>query len=223
MTAHGAGKQMVSPERLAGLEHGWLGLAEVYGVEPLAALPVFDDLCAAHSEPHRHYHTLEHVSEVLRVSGRLSRFAADPGAVRLAVWFHDVVYDPQATDNEASSAERAVEWLSVARFPPAVVGRVRELILSTTHTGTPADADAAVLCDADLAILGAAETRYGRYAADIRREYARVPEAEYRAGRVRVLQSFLARPHIYSTPVMREEGESAARRNLAAEIDALST
>ena len=73
----------------------------------------------------------------------------------------------------------------------------------------------------DLAILAAEEKRYARYAADVRKEYAWIPEADYRKGRTEVLKSFLARSQIYHTPVMFEEGEESARRNLRTEIGRL--
>src|SRR4051794_22476684 len=95
---------MISPERVEALQAGWVPLVGQYGVIPDAAYPVFDRLVAAYSEPHRHYHNLEHIAEMLRVVDRLSKFAADPDAVRLAVWFHDAVYDPRAKDNEKLSA-----------------------------------------------------------------------------------------------------------------------
>ena len=75
-----------------------------------------------------------------------------------------------------------------------------------------------MLLDADLAILGAAPQRYARYAADIRKEYSWVPEADYRAGRAAVLERFLASPRIYQTPLMFDEGEQSARANLRAEL-----
>ena len=81
--------------------------------------------------------------------------------------------------------------------------------------------DTGVLLDADLAILGAAPQRYARYAADIRREYAWVRDAEYRAGRAAVLEQFLARPRIYHAQMMYDEGEQRARENLRAELAAL--
>ena len=99
---------------------------------------------------------------------------------------------------------------------------MRALILATKHTGdVPDTPDAAAFLDADLAILGAAEARYARYAADIRKEYEWVPEEPYRAGRRAVLEGFLERERIYRTAVMFDEGEGAARRNLPAEIDRL--
>ena len=76
------------------------------------------------------------------------------------------------------------------------------------------------LLDADLAILAADELLYDAYAEAIRREYAWVPEGDYRAGRVRVLERFLARPRIFFTPPMAE-AETRACDNLAREIGRL--
>lgn len=213
---------MLSPERLDGLQTQWVRFVGGLGVEPAAAYPVFDRLVAAHAEPHRHYHNLEHVTEVLKVAGRLAKFADDPTAVQLAAWFHDAVYDPTARDNEARSAELARECLEQMGIGGEAEW-VSELILATAHGDTLGDADTDVLLDADLAILGAGEARYLRYADAIRREYAFVPEDEYRKGRVAVLEKFLARDRIYRTDVMHLEAEASARRNLRAEVEQLTS
>lgn len=211
---------MVSPERLDALQTQWVRLLAEFYVLPEAAYLVFDRVVAAYAEPHRHYHTLEHVAEALKVAGRLG---ASP-EVKLAVWLHDVVYDPRSADNETDSAALASAWLNHDIFVlPDVVFDVVRLIEATAHTDAgPVDADTAVLLDADLAILGASEARYERYAADIRREYAHVPDDDYRRGRTAVLKRFLARDRIYRTEPMLAEGEAAARRNLSAEIARLT-
>jgi len=212
---------VISPEKLDALQRSWVNLLAPFGVTPAAAYPPFDRLVEAYSEPHRHYHTLEHVGEVLRVTGRLKGGPAVP----LAVWYHDAIYDPKAKDNEAKSAEFAEQELNELKLPADVTTRVADLVRSTAHFDTPAftghDFDA--LHDADLAILGAAEPRYARYAADVRKEYAWVSDADYRTGRTKVLEAFLARERIYRTPLMFAEGEEAARRNLRAECDRLAT
>ena len=153
----------------------------------------------------------------------VSRLKGGP-AVQLAVWFHDAVYAPRATDNEERSAEWAERELAMLGLPAEVVMHVANLVRSTAHveatdyTGPEFD----ILHDADLAILGASDARYSRYAADIRKEYAWVPDADYRAGRRKVLEAFLNRGRLYRTDVMFAEGEDAARRNLTAEVGALS-
>lgn len=217
---------MVTPERLDGLQRSWVNLLAPFGVTPAAAYPAFDRLVEAYSEPHRHYHNLEHVGEVLRVVGRLSAglSLADVSALQLAVWYHDAIYDPKAKDNEERSAAFAdVELLGLLNHG-TIRKQVMMLVESTAHfdpkgyTGSTYD----ILHDADLAILGASEVRYARYAADIHKEYAWVPDADYRDGRRKVLESFLSRERIYRTDVMFAEGEAAARRNLAGEVSALS-
>ncbi len=215
---------MVSPERLESMQASWVKLLERYAVAPVDACPPFDRLVASYSEPGRHYHNLEHLGEMFRVASRLTPNTDDPAAVQLAIWFHDAVYDTRARDNEARSGELAAELLKPLGVPTAVIARVVGLINATAHLASadpPADRDIAVLLDADLAILGATEERYRRYAGDIRKEYAWVPDEDYRKGRAAVLKLFLARPRIYYHSIMFEEGEERARVNLKAELKEL--
>jgi predicted metal-dependent HD superfamily phosphohydrolase len=211
---------MVSPERLAAMQAAWARALEKYRVAPADAYPAFDALVAAYTAPERHYHNLEHLAEVFRVADRLASQVDDPAALHLAIWFHDAVYDSRARDNEKRSGELAVDLLGPIGVPASAVERVVQMIWATQHAGDgqPAARDARVLLDADLAILGASEERYARYARDIRKEYAWVPDAEYRAGRAAVLEHFLARPRIFLTDVMFDEGEERARANLRAEL-----
>jgi predicted metal-dependent HD superfamily phosphohydrolase len=212
---------MISPERLESMQKEWVRLLARFGVGAAEAYGPFDRLVAAYSGPERHYHNLEHLGEMFRVAGRLAAHTDDPAALQLAIWFHDAVYDPRAKDNEAKSATLAADVLRPLGVPAATVERVARLVNATAHLASaepPADRDTAVLLDADLAILGAAEERYRRYAADIRKEYAFVPEADYRTGRAAVLRTFLARPRIFLTQLMFEEGEARARANLVWEI-----
>jgi predicted metal-dependent HD superfamily phosphohydrolase len=186
------------------------------------ALPGADvlgaDLLGRWSEPHRHYHDLEHLAELLAALDELAPDAV-PATVRLAAWFHDAVYDPRASDNEERSAQLAAEALPGAGLAPEDVTEVVRLVrLTATHGPAFDDADGMLLCDADLAILGSSAARYERYVADVRAEYAHVPDAEFRAARDRILRGFLDRSRIYRTDAARDRWESAARRNLMAEL-----
>jgi predicted metal-dependent HD superfamily phosphohydrolase len=206
------------------MQAGWVQLLSGYGVGPAAAYPVFDHLVGAYSESHRHYHNLEHLSEMFRVAGRLADFVEDALAVQLAIWFHDAAYNPKAKDNEERSAALAIELLQPLAVPEPVLNHVKAMILATAHVAADkVDVDTAVLLDADLAILSAEERRYARYSADIRREYSWVDDADYREGRTKVLEGFLARPRIYRTERMHQSADTAARANLRKEIEQLRT
>jgi predicted metal-dependent HD superfamily phosphohydrolase len=182
------------------------------------------ELDKRYGEPHRRYHTREHLTAVLDLVDELAADAADPGAVRLAAWFHDAVYDPERADNEERSARLAARMLADTDLPAETVGEVVRLVeLTVTHAPEPGDRNGQVLCDADLAVLGADPDRYAAYAAAVREEYAFVPEDLFRAGRAEVLNSLLALPRLFHTDTARERYEQQARRNIETELMLLNT
>ena len=180
-----------------------------------SADPVFADLAARYAEPHRAYHTLEHIEACLRELDTVIDHAHDADALALAIWFHDAIYDTHARDSEERSAELARVTLETAGFSVERVERVAQMVLATRHDATPEDDDTRLLVDVDLSILGQDEPTFDRYETDVRFEYSWVPEQAFRAGRAAVLPGFLARPSIYATRCYRERYEAPARANLA--------
>lgn len=196
---------------------GWRAAA---GESP-AAEAVGAELVARWSEPHRRYHTLTHLTAVLAAVDRLADLADDPHAVRLAAWFHDAVYDGRPGWDEERSAQLAQSRLPRCGVPPARVAEVARLVrLTAAHDMlTRTDRDGAVLCDADLAVLGGDD--YETYAANIRQEYAHVPDDLFRQGRAQVLRRLLAVPELFRTPQARELWEERARAHMSAELATL--
>jgi predicted metal-dependent HD superfamily phosphohydrolase len=172
-------------------------------------------LLAAWSEPHRHYHTLQHLAECLALLDQHRGLAERPAEVAMALWFHDAIYAPRARDNEAQSAAWAVRELRAAGVAADAIARIEALILVTAHTGVPVGADAELLVDIDLAILGAEAPRYAEYDRQVRAEYRWVPGFLYRRGRRQVLADFAARRPLYRTPALRDALEARAAINLA--------
>jgi predicted metal-dependent HD superfamily phosphohydrolase len=198
----------------------WQQTLKIFSVNPVTASQLFNDLVAVYSLPHRHYHTLQHIHHVLITIDTLQTYAQDISSVQLAAWFHDVVYDTQADDNEEKSANFAGEVLKNLGISNQKITTISHLILHTKHH-IPDDLDSQVLLDADLAILAANPVEYQEYAKAIRQEYVWVPKAEYINGRRQVLQRFLERQRIYFTPLMFEVAEQSARSNIRAEIQML--
>jgi predicted metal-dependent HD superfamily phosphohydrolase len=181
--------------------------------------PIGADLLRRYGEPHRRYHTTEHLAAVLDHVDELAAEAGDAEAVRLAAWFHDAVYDPSRGDNEERSAVLAERMLADTDLPAETIAEVARLVrLTTTHDPRDDDHNGAVLCDADLAILAAPPDRYAAYAASVREEYAAVPDDAFRAGRAEVLRSLLELPALFRTAPARERWEAAARHNLQTEL-----
>jgi predicted metal-dependent HD superfamily phosphohydrolase len=180
------------------------------------------ELLARWSEPHRRYHDLGHLRAVLAAVDELSAEATDPDTVRLAAWFHDAIYAMRPGEDERASAQLAASMLPALGVDDEQAAEVVRLVeLTATHDPASSDANGAALCDADLAVLGADPDAYAAYAAAIRREYADVPEEEFRSGRIAVLERLVAHQPLFHTASGRARWEDAARRNIETELTLL--
>jgi predicted metal-dependent HD superfamily phosphohydrolase len=201
----------------------WRGALPATAPAELAAR-VGADLIQRWSEPHRHYHTRDHLEVVLAVVDEQATFAADTDAVRLAAWYHDAIYDPNRVDNEEASALLAEAALPTLGVPPARVAEVARLVrLTASHDPAPGDRNGELLTDADLCVLAGGPEAYQTYTAGVRREYAYIPDPLFATGRAAVLSNLLSLPHLFHVPALRERWEDVARANLARELQVLRT
>lgn len=182
---------------------------------------------AAYATPPRAYHDFSHIREVLR---HYDAVAAGPGwvqpmEVQLAVLYHDAIYEAGRSDNEARSADLAVEH--IARWLPDAgvdANRVAELIVFTARHGkfTPDDfagdavpADAMHFLDCDMAILGAEPAVFDAYDRGIAAEYrGHVPAWLFKLNRRRFLKALLARERIFLSDFFHQRLDAQARINL---------
>lgn len=210
-------------------------------VQPLAQ-QCFEDIVNHYQEAHRHYHTLEHITACLnQLDALIDRSSNNNGShyqqhyreMALALWFHDVIYDPRRQDNEAQSADIAVKWLQRLNEPDTILKAVKYYILSTAHTTqhatdtnasntTVTDTQAThALLDIDLSILGAPPAQFQQYEDAVRQEYHFVPDTQYQRGRLAVLEHFQAQPTLFRTPAYRSLYEQQAQINLTFAIQNL--
>ena len=195
-------------------EQRWTALWQRLGAQG-DANAVYDNLIARYSEPHRAYHTLEHIGHCLDEFEQVRHLATNPDAVELALWYHDAIYDTKTKDSEERSAALAVEEARNASLPDSFGQSVANLIMATKHTTAPTDPDVQLLVDIDLSILGQSEDKFDEYERQVRKEYEWVAEDAFVAGRSSILKSFLDRTTIYSTRFFFNKYEVQARRNIA--------
>lgn len=198
------------------LDH-WLPLAARTGIVGDVA-GWHERLVRAYGEPQRAYHSLQHLEECLDVLDEAKGFMQQPDLIEMALWFHDVVYDPKSGDNEALSAAMAVEALGGS----STAREVARLILLTKSHQPGEGPDDAWIIDIDLAIFAQPVARVLEYEQQIREEYGWVPEEVYREKRAEVLRSFWAREPIYRTPWARDRFEARAKENLRVLINGLA-
>jgi predicted metal-dependent HD superfamily phosphohydrolase len=127
----------------------------------------------------------------------------------------------QGGEQTTASALLAREELTGLGVPTRAAERVAALVNAIVrHAPDPADFDAAVLNDADLAMLAAEPQRYKEYKAAVRQEYAHIPIDVYLKARIRVIERLLARRSLFLSP-MGAAWEEPARQNLDMELHRL--
>jgi predicted metal-dependent HD superfamily phosphohydrolase len=199
----------------------WHELCRALGGQP-GLFPWYERLEALYAESHRHYHTFDHIADCLNEFDAARHLSSNPMAVEIALWFHDAIYDPRASDNEQRSADLANCFLEQAGTGGQhVTDGVLRLILATWHDSSPTDQDSGVMIDVDLSILGRSPTVFAEYESQIRSEYAWVPPNIFAARRAEILERFLARPRIYSSDLFLNKYEKQARTNLKNSIKTL--
>ncbi|MFJ3405551.1 hypothetical protein [Promicromonospora sp. NPDC090134] len=181
------------------------------------------------ADENRHFHNLRHLASVLHRVDELAEETHEPDLVRLAAWYHGAVFNAERKMADASqggeqttaSAALADKELTELGVPVRAADRVAALVNAIVrHAPDPADFDAAVLNDADLAMLAAEPQRYKDYKSAVRAEYAHIPAEDYLRARIRVIERLLARKSLFLSP-MGAAWEEPARQNLDMELHRL--
>jgi predicted metal-dependent HD superfamily phosphohydrolase len=185
------------------------------------------ELIARYEEPHRFYHATSHVIQVLQnlpavleiegvaVDSQVAR------SVRLALWFHDAIYDVRSGSNEADSALLAIRSLTALGIEDSLCADVSRLVMATKHPSNPESLDEAIIIDVDLGILAAPSENYDRYVVQVRQEYAHVSDADWRIGRSKVLVSFLEADQLFYT-TCGKIWQPFAEANIRRELESLA-
>ena len=201
-------------------EQNWQRTWQDLGL-PQTDLALLHTLLERYAEPHRKYHTQQHLEACLKHFDAVRHVATHPAEIELALWFHDAVYEIRGAHNEAQSADWARDVLWTAGASSEVAARVHALVIATCHNAQPQTADQEILLDVDLAILGAPAPIFDAYETQVRAEYMAVPDDQFRKGRRNILEGFLARRQVFHTPYFNELCEVQARANLKRSIHSL--
>ena len=144
----------------------------------------------------------------------------------MAIWFHDIIYDPTASEkgkNERDSEElfQKLAKQEMDQIDDSISSQVSSLILATIDHKVPESNSSpltALFLDLDLSVLGWKSEEYTTYSQMVRFEYQHVPDDLYLKGRKAVLQSLGEGETIFFTDQFRSGFEEQARANLQWEI-----
>lgn len=201
-------------------------------------LALLRDWCQAD----RYHHDIHHLLDMLMRLDTLSSETSHPDYLRLACWFHGIVfstsnqevYTRNGGEDEIASAYLAQEKMQQLGMPEEAISTVQGLIISlknrphtqltTKETGAfqAIDMDQVTLRDAHLGSLAVEPQKYKKYLAELRQEYSHIPLGHFLQGRIEIVRRLLARPQLFISP-LAAQWENVARQNLSAELERLQT
>lgn len=204
------------------IKQEFLGSLSKYTSDSERQLAVWSEIQKNYSGPNRQYHNITHLNSILKELKIHQDKFSHWDAIVFAIAYHDFIYDASKNNNEEQSATIALQRLKQIAVPEQVIGLCKHLILATKNHES-SDMETNLFTDADLSILGSDAEAYQTYAKQIRLEYSIFPDSIFNAGRKKVLVHFLKMSNIYKSKEFSDKYEFAARANLHAELDALST
>ncbi len=182
---------------------------------------LWDEVEKNYSEKKRHYHTLQHLENLLITLTEVKSEIQHWESILFTLFYHDIIYTALKSDNEENSAllaEKRIQQLSVSND---IIERCKNQILATKSHSKSTDSDTNYFTDADLSVLGQPWEIYSLYYKNVRKEYAIYPDFIYNPGRKKVIQHFLSMNSIYKTDYFYNQFEKVAKENLMKELSSL--
>ena len=184
---------------------------------------VSQDIFDAYTSDKRCYHNINHILKMLNNFNDFIRYSGCATGVKnvnefaFAIIMHDYVHG--TVDDVNDSAQQAKDFLHKISLEYDT-GYVEKLIRATDYNKClKTDFDEQLMQDLDLNTLGADCAEYNEYSNQIRREYIQYPDSTFYKERIKVLNTFLNRSHIFNTEYYRKIYEQAARNNIAKELE----
>lgn len=203
------------------LKNTFLNLLANYSTNNNFNILLWQEIEEHYTSKKRHYHTLEHLDNLLfqltPISGKISHW----NTVLFTLFYHDSIYSSLKSNNEEKSAELAYKRMNQLSVPKEIIDNCYSQILATKSHKTSEDLDTNYFTDADLSILGQDWEVYAQYYKNVRKEYAIYPNLVYNSGRKKALQHFLTMENIFKTEYFYQKFEKTARKNIQQEIELL--
>ena len=150
------------------------------------------DVLGMYDEPHRYYHTLDHI---LKMWNSMMDHRWESDQLGLAIVFHDIIYDPKRKDNEWRSYMTLAShprFHLLENFQQHIISQAACAILSTREHDPKTDLEVK-LCQLDLEPLYEGMETLMKNESLIAKEYQYLPYEKYIAGRIEWMKKFIDR------------------------------
>ncbi|XP_077288542.1 uncharacterized protein LOC143912952 [Arctopsyche grandis] len=205
------------------MEETWNEVLRDLSVPEDIATKWWSQIMVQYTESARIYHTMDNYLRKkfeiydIMVKDNIS----ERSAFVLAMFFQHYEHDTNVYgDSIDKNVEHVKNFFKDAGINhEGLISTVVGLLGAACESGSSKEGIDAYFQDLELAALGASPDEYVEYITDIEKEYSNMPAHFYRSLRLKVLQTLLLIPKIYSTDLFYEKYETQARENIEKEIN----
>jgi len=153
----------------------------------LADLKFNPEVISRYNEPHRFYHTIDHITDVLKKLNDKGLEKNDE--LFLAAVFHDIIYNPKSNTNEEDSANLFISESKNSSLTYDQKEHIKQLILDTkSHKPTVKHSEEFIAID--LSVFDGTLGQLIKYEQQIFKEFQFVDYKTYKPKRIEVLNHF---------------------------------
>lgn len=150
-----------------------------------------EDVLELWNASHRAYHTETHLRDLLeQINAYPNLLKKDQDILSLAAVFHDIIYEPQRSDNEERSAQFLLDHASKPCKPE--IHQVVQMIRDTADH-VPKSPLSIIFCAMDMSIVLMPYEKLLEWEKGIRHEYSYLPLEHYKQRRIAFLNSMCAK------------------------------
>jgi len=201
------------------LKARWNGLCKCIGVTDEISTQWWEFIETHYEEPTRFYHKFTHLEELFKYRDQFAAQLSDKDSVDLAIWFHDVIYNPKSKTNEEESAKVFEAFANQCNLNETKKVKVYDWIVATKdHQADHLDDDGKLFLDMDMAILGSKWPEYFTYTKLVREEYIHYSNLLWCIGRGMFVTKTLGSKQIFHTKFFHDQFEHEARTNMIKEF-----
>ena len=155
---------------------------------------IYNDIIERWNEPHRFYHNLDHLNYLITYFEKMYMddliTSGERSRLIVIAFFHDVIYNSKAKDNEEQSRNYFIEKAkNNGVVTDEFIEQVCLAIMDTSHRVEPTERLSKIFWNADNSILKLPVNKLIEIEHKIFQEYQWVDYRSYRKGRIEFLES----------------------------------
>ena len=186
---------------------------------------IAQNIYKTYTSPKRYYHDINHISNMLSKFDDFIQHSNQIQKIKninefaFAIIMHDYVH---GTKNDIKNSIKKAKFFLQKISLKYNSDYIENLIKATDYEKCKkSDFDQQLIQDLDLNTLGAINTEYNQYTNQIRLEYSQFSDDVFCQERIKILNIFLSREHIFNIKYFRNKYEQIARDNITKEISKL--